>query len=94
MRVVWDEMVVDLMGRRFFQRSDAGLFIDMISFLAFGRDFVEWNYQKSGNPVYLNIKQSKKPAPEDRPLKKPTLLAIGTLSFPVLFSIPLILFAF
>ncbi|XP_010268908.1 PREDICTED: ubiquitin carboxyl-terminal hydrolase 14 isoform X2 [Nelumbo nucifera] len=58
-------------------RSEGGLFIDMNSFLAFGKDYVGWNYEKTGNPVYLHIKQTKKPVPEDRPLKKPTLLAIG-----------------
>nr|DAD45394.1 TPA_asm: hypothetical protein HUJ06_003624 [Nelumbo nucifera] len=49
----------------------------MNSFLAFGKDYVGWNYGKTGNPVYLHIKQTKKPVPEDRPLKKPTVLAIG-----------------
>lgn len=49
----------------------------MSTFLAFGKDCVGWNYEKTGNPVYLHIKQTKKPVPEDRPLKKPTLLAIG-----------------
>lgn len=58
-------------------RSEGGLFLDMTTFLAFGKDFVDWNYRKTGNPVYLHIKQTKKIAPEDRPLKKPTLLAIG-----------------
>ncbi|KAJ4975564.1 hypothetical protein NE237_000670 [Protea cynaroides] len=58
-------------------RSEGGLFIDMNSFLAFGKDYVGWNYEKTRNPVYLHIKQTKKPVPEDRPLKKPTLLAIG-----------------
>ncbi|XP_043689178.1 ubiquitin carboxyl-terminal hydrolase 14 [Telopea speciosissima] len=58
-------------------KSDGGLFIDMNSFLAFGKDYVGWNYEKTGNPVYLHIKQTKKSVPEDRPLKKPTLLAIG-----------------
>lgn len=51
--------------------------MDMSSFLAFGRDYVVWNYQKTGNPVYLHIKESLKSNPEDRPLKKPTRLAIG-----------------
>ncbi|KAK9089520.1 hypothetical protein Scep_028602 [Stephania cephalantha] len=60
-----------------FQRSEGGLFIDMNSFLAFGKDYVVWNYEKSGNPVYLHVKQTRKSVPEDRPLKKPTLLAIG-----------------
>ncbi|KOM49386.1 hypothetical protein LR48_Vigan08g021300 [Vigna angularis] len=49
----------------------------MCTFLAFGKDFVGWNYEKTGNPVYLHIKQTKKLVPEDRPSKKPTLLAIG-----------------
>ncbi|KAI7733014.1 hypothetical protein M8C21_025005 [Ambrosia artemisiifolia] len=57
--------------------SEGGLFVDMNTFLAFGKDYVGWNFEKTGNPVYLHIKQTKKPIPEDRPLKKPTLLAIG-----------------
>ncbi|GLT83414.1 hypothetical protein SLE2022_017050 [Rubroshorea leprosula] len=58
-------------------KSEGGLFIDMNSFLAFGKDYVDWNYRKTGNPVYLHIKQTKKIVPEDGPLKKPILLAIG-----------------
>ncbi|KAL8506022.1 hypothetical protein ACS0TY_017035 [Phlomoides rotata] len=58
-------------------KSEGGLFVDMNSFLAFGKDFVAWNYEKSGNPVYLHIKETQKPVSEDRPSKKPTLLAIG-----------------
>ncbi|XP_031500642.1 ubiquitin carboxyl-terminal hydrolase 14 isoform X1 [Nymphaea colorata] len=58
-------------------RSEGGLYIDMSTFLAFGKDYVEWNYEKTGNPVYLHIKETRKSVPEDRPLKKPTLLAIG-----------------
>ena len=61
----------------FLQRSEGGLFVDMNSFLAFGKEFVDWNYKKSGNPVYLHIKETKKAVSEDRPSKKPTLLAIG-----------------
>lgn len=57
--------------------SEGGLFIDMFNFLAFGKDYVGWNFEKTGNPVYLHVKKTKKPVPEDRPLKKPTLLAIG-----------------
>ncbi|ONK80511.1 uncharacterized protein A4U43_C01F18610 [Asparagus officinalis] len=49
----------------------------MSSFLAFGKDYVASNYEKTGNPVYLHIQQMKKPIPEIRPLKKPTLLAIA-----------------
>lgn len=51
--------------------------MDMNSFLAFGKEFVAWNYEKSGNPVYLHIIETQKPVSEDRPSKKPTLLAIG-----------------
>ncbi|CAO2833461.1 unnamed protein product [Amaranthus hypochondriacus] len=58
-------------------KSEGGLFVDMSSFLAFGKDFVNWNYEKSGNPVYLHIKQTQKVVAEDRPSKKPTILAIG-----------------
>ncbi|XP_055823453.1 ubiquitin carboxyl-terminal hydrolase 14 isoform X2 [Solanum dulcamara] len=58
-------------------KSEGGLFVDMSTFLAFGRDYVGWNYEKTGNPVYLHIKQTKKAEAEDRPSKKPTLLAIG-----------------
>ncbi|KAM1057374.1 hypothetical protein ACFX2A_031327 [Malus domestica] len=58
-------------------RSEGGLFVDMNTFLAFGKDCVGWNYEKTGNPVYLHIKQTKVLVPEDRPLKKPTLMAIG-----------------
>jgi ubiquitin carboxyl-terminal hydrolase 5/13 len=60
-----------------FQRSEGGLFIDLNTFLAFGKDYVGWNYDKTGNPIYLRIKQTKKLVPEDRPSKKPTLLAVG-----------------
>ncbi|KAG2586665.1 hypothetical protein PVAP13_5NG065200 [Panicum virgatum] len=60
-------------------RSEGGLYVDMSSFLGFGREHVEWNFEKTGNPVYLHIVQRRKPEPDeaDRPLKKPTLLAIG-----------------
>ncbi|RWW37863.1 hypothetical protein BHE74_00056956, partial [Ensete ventricosum] len=60
-------------------RSEGGLYVDLCSFIAFGKEGVGWNYEKSGNPVYLHIQQRPKPVPEDRPLKKPTLLAIGIL---------------
>jgi len=64
------------------QRSEGGLYVDMSSFLGFGREYVEWNFEKTGNPVYLHIVQRRKPEPDeaDRPLKKPTLLAIGMCS--------------
>lgn len=58
-------------------RSDGGLFVDLCSFLAFGKDHVSWQHQKTGNSVYLNIKEWPKPHNEDRPHKKPTLLALG-----------------
>lgn len=60
------------------QKSEGGLFLDMYTFLAFGKDYVSWNYEKTRDPVYLHIKQTQKPVAEDRPSKKPTLLAIGT----------------
>jgi ubiquitin carboxyl-terminal hydrolase 5/13 len=61
------------------QKSEGGLYVDMSSFLGFGREQLEWNYEKTGNPVYLHILQRRKPEADevDRPLKKPTLLAIG-----------------
>lgn len=68
-------------GDVFLQRSEGGLFVDMNSFLAFGKDYVAWNHEKTGNPVYLHIKETPKSVPEDRPLKKPTLLAIGMNQF-------------
>jgi hypothetical protein len=52
----------------------------MSLFLGFGREHLEWNYEKTGNPVYLHIVQRQKPE-VDRPLKKPTLLARGMCSF-------------
>lgn len=58
-------------------RSEGGLYVDLCSFLAFGKDHVSWQHQKTGNSVYLNIKEQLKPLNEDRPHKKPTLLAIG-----------------
>ncbi|GER56538.1 ubiquitin carboxyl-terminal hydrolase [Striga asiatica] len=58
-------------------KSEGGLYVDMNSFLAFGKEFVGWNYEKTGNTVYLHIKETRKPVSEDRPSKKPTLLAIG-----------------
>jgi ubiquitin carboxyl-terminal hydrolase 5/13 len=60
------------------QRSEGGLFVDMCTFLAFGTEYVMWNYEKTGNPVYLNIQETPKQVSENRPHKKPTLLAIGT----------------
>lgn len=66
--------------------SEGGLFIDMFNFLAFGKDYVGWNFEKTGNPVYLHVKKTKKPVPEDRPLKKPTLLAIG-LCYDILYML-------
>lgn len=76
----WRASILFGMSDRLFgyaQRSEGGLFVDLFSFLAFGKEYVEWNYEKTGNPVYLHIQQRPKPAPEDRPLKKPTILAIG-----------------
>ncbi|KAK2639269.1 hypothetical protein Ddye_027064 [Dipteronia dyeriana] len=58
-------------------KSEGGLFVDLNTFLAYGKDCVGWNYEKTGDPVYLHIKKTRKVVPEDRPSKKPTLLAIG-----------------
>lgn len=61
------------------------MFVDMNTFLSFGKDCVGWNYDKTGNPVYLHIKQTKVLVPEDRPSKKPTLMAIGEFDLDDLF---------
>ncbi|XP_024538782.1 ubiquitin carboxyl-terminal hydrolase 14 [Selaginella moellendorffii] len=60
-------------------KSDGGLFVDLTSFLAFGREQAMWNFKKTGSSVYLHIKHTLKESDEedDRPHKKPTLLAIG-----------------
>ncbi|MCO5567197.1 hypothetical protein L7F22_020885 [Adiantum nelumboides] len=58
-------------------KSEGGLYVDLCSFLAFGKEYVTWQYEKTRNSVYLNIKDHPKPDNEDRPHKKPTLLAIG-----------------
>jgi hypothetical protein len=52
--------------------------VDLFSFLAFGRDYVMWNFQKTGDPVYLHIKRTPRPDPEEeQPRKKPSIVAIG-----------------
>jgi ubiquitin carboxyl-terminal hydrolase 5/13 len=52
--------------------------VDLSSFLAFGRDYVLWNFEKTGDPVYLHIKRTRRPGPEEeQPRKKPTVVAIG-----------------
>eukprot|EP00850_Spirogloea_muscicola_P004468 SM000019S05012 [mRNA] locus=s19:437352:442456:- [translate_table: standard] len=62
-------------------RSPGGLFVDLASFLAFGRDFVAWNVDKTGHRVYLCIRQTARPPATPADLEpaaqKPTLLAIG-----------------
>eukprot|EP00850_Spirogloea_muscicola_P012169 SM000078S22028 [mRNA] locus=s78:18702:23792:- [translate_table: standard] len=62
-------------------RSPGGLFVDLASFLAFGRDFVAWNADKTGHRVYLSIRQTARPPATPADLepaaKKPALLAIG-----------------
>jgi ubiquitin carboxyl-terminal hydrolase 5/13 len=63
--------------------SEAGLFVDMNTFVAFGKDFVQLNFEKTGDPVYLNIKRTKTLKPQEvkpegePPAKKPTVLGIG-----------------
>ncbi|KAI4994624.1 hypothetical protein ZWY2020_034265 [Hordeum vulgare] len=53
------------------RRSEGGLYMDMNSFLGFGREYVAWNFEKSENPVYLHIMERRKPEPDEtyRPLK-------------------------
>ena len=51
--------------------------MDLSSFLAFNREHVEWDYEKTGHSVFLRIQRREKPGAEERPLKKPTRLAIG-----------------
>ncbi|KDR23210.1 ubiquitin carboxyl-terminal hydrolase 5 [Zootermopsis nevadensis] len=61
--------------------TDTGLYVSLNSFLGFGRDYVERNYRKTGNAVYLHIRREKKEVPSeqqgDGPEKKITRLAIG-----------------
>ncbi|XP_075977688.1 ubiquitin specific protease 5 [Anticarsia gemmatalis] len=62
--------------------SDSGLYISLVSFLGFGRNYVEQYFQKTGNAVFLHIKKEKIPIQEpektgDGPEKKITRLAIG-----------------
>ncbi|KAK6934343.1 Ubiquitinyl hydrolase, variant UBP zinc finger, partial [Dillenia turbinata] len=58
-------------------RSEGGLFVDINSFLAFGKDYVGWNYEKTGNPVYLHIKQTRKVVSEDRPSRNLLFWLLG-----------------
>ncbi|XP_048478419.1 ubiquitin carboxyl-terminal hydrolase 5 [Plutella xylostella] len=62
--------------------SETGLYVSLVSFLGFGRNYVEQYFQKTGNAVFLHIKTDKELAPEpeqtgDGPEKKITRLAIG-----------------
>ncbi|CAH0692006.1 unnamed protein product [Spodoptera exigua] len=62
--------------------SDTGLYVSLVSYLGFGRNYVEQYFQKTGNNVFLHIKREKIPVPEpektgDGPEKKITRLAIG-----------------
>ncbi|XP_041979608.1 ubiquitin carboxyl-terminal hydrolase 5 [Aricia agestis] len=62
--------------------SATGLYVSLVSFLGFGRNYVEQYYQKTGNAVFLHIRREKIPIPEaektgDGPEKKITRLAIG-----------------
>ncbi|KAJ4442782.1 ubiquitin carboxyl-terminal hydrolase 5 [Periplaneta americana] len=61
--------------------TETGLYVSLSNFLGFGRDFVERNYRKTGNAVYLHIRREKKEIPVeqqgDGPEKKITRLAIG-----------------
>eukprot|EP01117_Protostelium_nocturnum_P009498 TRINITY_DN3388_c0_g1_i1.p1 TRINITY_DN3388_c0_g1~~TRINITY_DN3388_c0_g1_i1.p1 ORF type:complete len:818 (-),score=348.96 TRINITY_DN3388_c0_g1_i1:146-2599(-) len=68
--------------------SEDGVYIDMSRFQAFGRKFVNLNYQKTGQRIYLRVKKTKVLKEEAKttnessevpepPLKKPTVLGIG-----------------
>ncbi|XP_028166955.1 ubiquitin carboxyl-terminal hydrolase 5 [Ostrinia furnacalis] len=62
--------------------SETGIYVSLVSFLGFGRNYVEQYFQKTGNAVFLHIQREKKPVPEpeqtgDGPEKKITRLAIG-----------------
>ncbi|KAI8437058.1 hypothetical protein MSG28_010427 [Choristoneura fumiferana] len=62
--------------------SETGLYVSLVSFLGFGRNYVEQYFQKTGNAVFLHIWREKIPVPEpeqtgDGPEKKITRLAIG-----------------
>lgn len=62
--------------------SETGLYVSLVSFLGFGRNYVEQYFQKTGNAVFLHIRREKQPIPEpeqtgDGPEKKITRLAIG-----------------
>ncbi|XP_013194321.1 ubiquitin carboxyl-terminal hydrolase 5 [Amyelois transitella] len=62
--------------------SETGLYVSLITFLGFGRNYVEQYYQNTGNAVFLHIHREKIPIPEpehtgDGPEKKITRLAIG-----------------
>eukprot|EP00897_Mesotaenium_endlicherianum_P009541 jgi/Mesen1/8615/ME000050S08022 len=58
-------------------KSEGGLFVDLNTYIAYGRDYVLWNYEKTGDAVYLKIQQFPKVKSEEPPHKKPTLLGIG-----------------
>lgn len=42
-----------------FQESETGLYVSLVSFLGFGRNYVEQYFQKTGNAVFLHIKTDK-----------------------------------
>ena len=44
----------------YLQECDTGIYICMNTFIGFGKKFVEHNYKKTGNAVYLHLKRVKK----------------------------------
>ncbi|BES96659.1 ubiquitin carboxyl-terminal hydrolase [Nesidiocoris tenuis] len=60
--------------------SDTGLYVCLNTFLGFGRDDVQYHFQRTNNAVYLHIKRDRleveKPQ-TDGPERKVTKLAIG-----------------
>lgn len=43
------------------QESEGGLYVSLTSLLGFSREFVELNYRKTGEQLYLLIKRTAKP---------------------------------
>eukprot|EP01097_Dermamoeba_algensis_P003082 TRINITY_DN2241_c0_g1_i1.p1 TRINITY_DN2241_c0_g1~~TRINITY_DN2241_c0_g1_i1.p1 ORF type:complete len:575 (+),score=171.33 TRINITY_DN2241_c0_g1_i1:69-1793(+) len=61
------------------QETPGGLFIDMRTFIGYGRNFALKNYQKTNQSLYLNLRKIKvnKERSEGSPPHKITKLAIG-----------------
>lgn len=42
------------------QESETGLYVSLISFYAFGKDYVDNYFKKTGHSVFLHIQREKK----------------------------------